>query len=77
MLTGQVSEEYVALARLACKVGDDAPQAPVAVSVLELLDRYERFVARYPPRDGLPSPAVQILIAASVVARTPDVALPA
>ena len=76
MLTGQLGEEYVGLARLACEVGDDAPQAPVAASVLALLDRYEGFVAEYPPRDGLPSPAVQILIAASVVARTPDVALP-
>jgi uncharacterized protein len=77
MLMGQLSDEYVGLARLACEVGDDAPQAPVAASVLALLDRYEGYVTQYPPRDGLPSPAVQILIAASVVARTPDVALPA
>ena len=76
MLTGQLSEEYVGLARLACEVGDDAPQAAVAASVLALLDRYERYVADHPPRNGLPTPAVQILIAASVVARTPDVALP-
>jgi uncharacterized protein len=76
MLMGQLSEEYVGLARLACEVGDDAPQAETAASVLALLERYDRFVAEYPPRDGLPSPAVQILIAASVVARTPDVALP-
>ncbi len=76
MLTGQVSDEYVGLARLACEVGDDAPQAETAASVLAMLDRYDRFVADYPPRDGLPSPAVQILIGASVVARTPDVALP-
>jgi uncharacterized protein len=76
MLTGQLSEEYVGLARLACEVGEDAPQAETAASVLALLERYDGFVAEYPPRDGLPSPAVQILIAASVVARTPDVALP-
>jgi hypothetical protein len=41
-----------------------------------LLDRCERFIEQYPPRDGLPSPAVQIVIAASVVVRTPDVVLP-
>ncbi|MGH2943500.1 MAG: amidohydrolase family protein, partial [Solirubrobacteraceae bacterium] len=76
MLMGQLSEEYVGLARLACAVGDGAPQAPVAASVLALLDRYDRYIADHPPRDGLPTPGVQILIAASVVARTPDVALP-
>jgi len=77
MLMGQLSEEYVGLARLACEVGDDAPQAPVAQSILALIDRYERFVEQYPPRDGLPTPGIQILLAASVVSRTPDVALPA
>jgi uncharacterized protein len=76
MLTGQLGDEYLGLARLACEVGDDSPQAPVAESVLALLDRCERFIEEYPPRDGLPTPAVQIVIAASVVARTPDVALP-
>jgi predicted TIM-barrel fold metal-dependent hydrolase len=76
MLTGQGGDEYLGLARLACEVGDDAPQAAVAGSVAALLDRYDRFVVDYPPRDGLPTPAVQIVIAACVVARTPDVALP-
>jgi hypothetical protein len=76
MLTGQGGDEYLGLARLACEVGDDAPQAPVAASVVALLDRCERFMEQYPPRDGLPSPAVQIVIAASVVARTPDVPVP-
>ena len=76
MLTGQGSDEYLGLARLACEVGDDAPQAAVAASVVALLDRCERFMEQHPPRDGLPSPAVQIVIAASVVARTPDVPLP-
>jgi hypothetical protein len=76
MLTGQRGDEYLGLARLACEVGDDAPQAAVAASVAALLDRCERYVAEYPPRDGLPTPGVQIVIAASVVARTPDVPLP-
>jgi hypothetical protein len=76
MLTGQRSDEYLGLARLACEVGDDAPQAAVAGSVVALLDRCERYMEEHPPREGLPSPAVQIVIAASVVARTPEVPLP-
>jgi predicted TIM-barrel fold metal-dependent hydrolase len=35
-------EEATALARLACEVGEEAPEAPVCRSVLALLDRYER-----------------------------------
>ena len=77
MLTGANGDEYLGLARLACEVGDDTPQAKVAGSVIDLLDRYERYVAEHPPPPpGLPTPGVQIVIAAAVVARTPDAALP-
>ena len=79
MLSGhKPGDEYLGLARLACDVGDDAPQAPVAASVAAMLDRLDRYadeVGR--PRPGMPwAPGAQLAIAAAVVARTPDVPLP-
>jgi uncharacterized protein len=74
--------EYLALARLACEVGDDAPQAPVCRSVLALLDRFDRYVAERPPemeltRPGSRFPGMHLVVTASIVALTPDVPLPA
>ena len=67
--------EPLALARLACAVGDDAPQAPVCSAVLDLLDQFDEHVA--PPTDGRPIPAAaRLLVFALIVARTPDVPLP-
>ena len=85
MMIGDAAPDYVGLARLACEVGDDAPQAPVCASVLELLDRGETYVAeaaeeptRPPAGPGQlrPHPAVGMVIVAATVALTPDVALP-
>jgi hypothetical protein len=65
----------VALARLACAVGDDGPHADVFAAVLELLDLYETNLE--PPPDGRVYPlALRLLLAACTVARTPDVSLP-
>ncbi len=67
--------EPLALARLACAVGDDAPQAPMCSAVLELLDLFDEHMA--PPEDGRPIPsAARLLVFALIVARTPGVALP-
>jgi uncharacterized protein len=77
MLAGHSPGDYLGLARLACEVGDDAPQAPVAASVAAMLDRLDSYAEEVgPPRPGMPWPPVQVAIAASVVARTPDVPLP-
>ena len=68
--------EPLALARLACAVGDDAPQAEVCSAVLELLDLFDEHMA--PPEDGRPIPAAaRLLVFALIVARTPDVPIPA
>ena len=68
--------EPLALARLACAVGDDAPQAEVCSAVLELLDVFDEHLA--PPEDGRPIPAAaHLLVFALIVARTPDVPIPA
>jgi predicted TIM-barrel fold metal-dependent hydrolase len=67
--------EPLALARLACAVGDDTPQAPVCAAVLDLLDRFDEHFA--PPVEGSPiPPAARLMVFALIVARTPDVPLP-
>jgi predicted TIM-barrel fold metal-dependent hydrolase len=69
-------DEPLALARLACAVGEDAPHADVCAAVLELLDLYREHLA--PPPPGRPFPlAGRFMIAALAVARTPAVPLPA
>jgi predicted TIM-barrel fold metal-dependent hydrolase len=80
-IAGGSSEETVALARLACEVGNDAPQAPVCRSVLAVLDRYEHFVAEAAAVDSLDTPArlfpaLHPLVLAATVARTPGVSVP-
>jgi hypothetical protein len=68
--------ESLDLARLACAVGDDAPHADVCAAVLELLDLYREHLAPPPPGRAFPL-AARFVIAALVVARTPEVPLPA
>ena len=68
--------ESLALARLACAVGEDAEHAPVHAAVLDLLDRFEEY-RDVPTTDGRPiPPAGRFVVTALAVARTPDVALP-
>ena len=70
-------EEAIALARLACAVGEDEECSPVCSAVLELLDLYEQH-KHEPPTDGRPfPPAGRFVVTALAVARTPDVPLPA
>jgi predicted TIM-barrel fold metal-dependent hydrolase len=69
-------EEQLALARLACAVGDDGPHADVFAAVLELLDLYREHYTP-PPENGRPiPPAGRFIVMALMVARTPDVPLP-
>jgi hypothetical protein len=81
MMLQSEPEEYLALARLACEVGSDAPQAPVCRSVLALLDRFDRYVAEQPPElaTGMPGrrfPGMHLAVTASIVALTPSVPVP-
>jgi uncharacterized protein len=67
--------EPLALARLACAVGDDTPQAPICAAVLDLLDRFDEHFA--PPVEGSPiPPAARLMVFALIVARTPGAPLP-
>ena len=68
--------EPIVLARLACAVGEDGELTPVCAAVLEALDLYDAELA--PPRPGRRFPdAIGHLIRALLIARTPDVPLPA
>ena len=82
IMGGEHGDSGVALARLACEVGEEAPQAPVCRSVLSLLDRYERHAATVSDSSapgelpGARFPSLHLLIVAAGVARTPRAALP-
>jgi hypothetical protein len=77
MLNGLDARETLALAKLACEVGDEAPQAPACRVILALIDEQSRL-----SRDGdhghpgRITPGVWLIIVAAALARTPDVALP-
>jgi predicted TIM-barrel fold metal-dependent hydrolase len=76
MFQGVEPAETLALVRLACDVGDDAPQAPICRWVLELLDERERYS---PEGDGRPArfaPGLHFAVGAIGIVRTPDVPVP-
>ena len=68
---GGDTSQYVDLSRLACLVGDDAPQAPICRSVLELLELHHDL------EEGTTMPQrfmrIHVLVIALVLASTPDV----
>jgi predicted TIM-barrel fold metal-dependent hydrolase len=75
MFGGGDPDEPLALARLACAVGDDGPHADVCAAVLEQLDLFREHLA--PPPPGRPIPvAARFVVGALTIARTPDVPLP-
>jgi uncharacterized protein len=76
MFNGIEPTETLALARLACDVGEGAPQAPLCDAILDLLDRREAYS---PDGDGRPSSfakGIQFIVLAATLARTPDVPVP-
>jgi predicted TIM-barrel fold metal-dependent hydrolase len=68
---GADATQQVDLARLACLVGDDAPQAPICRSILDLLELHHRLE----PGETLPErfTRIHVLLVAMVLACTPDV----
>jgi uncharacterized protein len=77
MFNGLDARETLALAKLACEVGDDAPEAPVCRVILGLIE--EQSLYRPDSETGRPrrfTPGIQLIVAAAGLARTPDVALP-
>jgi hypothetical protein len=80
-MAGGSPDEYLQLARLACEVGDDAPQASACRSVLALIDRHDHYAADPVGLDELDKgarffPRVHLIILAATVARTSSVPAP-
>jgi predicted TIM-barrel fold metal-dependent hydrolase len=67
--------EAVALAQLACGVGEDGPHADLFSAVLGLLETYTEHITE-PPEGQRIAPAARLLLVAVTVARTPDIPLP-
>ena len=68
---GYPADEFLELARLACELPSDHPDADAAASVCDLLDRHAAFVASDPPRRGPRPPGVHMIFVAAAVARIP------
>lgn len=73
LLRDTPADEQLALARLACDVGEDAPQAPACRSILALLDLRDRLAREHDSGGWVGTHQVTTALA---VAKTPDVALP-
>jgi hypothetical protein len=73
MFNGVEPTETLSLVRLACEMGDDAPQAPVCRAVIDMLDARERYSAEGDGRPERFAPGLHLVVAAAVIARTPDV----
>ena len=76
IVAGADATEPLGLARLSCAVGSDGPHAAVCAAVLEELDAFDRELAPPPPNQRFPA-ALRRVVHALIVARTPDVPLPA
>ena len=76
MFHGIDPQETLALARLACDVGDNAPQAAACEAVLALLDARETYEGGSDGRPEHFAPGIHLIVLAATLARTPDVKLP-
>jgi uncharacterized protein len=75
MFNGLDAGEMIALAELACEVGDDSPHAPVCRGMLRLLHMIEH-AQPDPKRPSTQHAGLPMVVMASVFAKTPDVPLP-
>jgi uncharacterized protein len=75
MQRGQDPGTPLTVARHACDLSADDPDAPVAASVLRLLDLYEEHRDHLPRRNQF-APGRDLVMTAAMVARTPAAALP-
>jgi hypothetical protein len=69
------AEEYRQLARLACELPDDHPDAAAAASMAALIDRHAAYLASEPPWRGPRVPGTYLIFVAVAVARTPGLPL--
>jgi hypothetical protein len=71
LIAGHSADELLELARFACELPSDHPDADAAASVGELLDRHAAFMAGDPPRRGPRPPGVHMIFVAAAIARIP------
>jgi uncharacterized protein len=71
LLSGGDPTEFTELTRLACQVGDDAKQAAICGSVVELLDLADRLDSGETLHERLPR--IHLYVVAAALAATPDV----
>ena len=76
LTAGYAADEYLQLARLACRLPAEHPDARVASSVLDLLDRHADYIATDQPQRGPRVPGIHLIFAAAAIARTPGLPLP-
>ena len=76
LTAGYPADEYLELARLACELPAGHPDAAVARSVRDLLDRHAAYLASGPPRLGPRVPGIHLIFVAAAIARTPDLPVP-
>jgi predicted TIM-barrel fold metal-dependent hydrolase len=76
MFHGIEPTETLALARLACDVGQGTPESAVCEAVLDLLDARERYEGGQDGRPERFAPGIHLIIVAAALARTPHVPLP-
>ncbi len=74
-LHGEEADQEIALARLACDIGRDTPQAATCAQVLALLDLAQEAPPER-PGSAFQHRATHLIVTASAVARTPDAAMP-
>ena len=78
LMEGGDGLESLALAKLACDVPPDAPQYEVCRAIIGLLDAHRTYVTEHTVPAGAPRfPGMHLLVVAAVLARTPDVPVPA
>jgi hypothetical protein len=68
--------ETLALATLACDVGDDAPQADICAWIVALIEERAEYRPGGPERPARFAPGLPLLVLAAALARTPDVPVP-
>jgi hypothetical protein len=71
------AEEYLELARMACRLPPDHPDAALALSVLDLLDRHAGYLSTNPLQPGPRVPGIHLIFVAAAVARIPGLPVPA
>ena len=71
LTAGYPADEYLELARLACELPIDHPDAEAAAAVRELLDRHAAFTATDPPPRGPRPPGIHVIFVAAALARLP------